>query len=273
MLVVEKDKSGYRKYSTSNIETLEKISVYRKIGMDIESIKSILTNPTKEKEILEKVYVEKQKSIKEINEQLIALKQLIDQANTYHAINKKLDYRCIADGLCDMIPGSFGQMFMHHFLPYLQIPLETKEQKEAYQNIMVFFDRVDIKVTFSMKVVNWLQKYYGHKDIAMLVQRIDENMEKMLHPSNEEYELMKSLVLKQYQRQNSILYKYNIFQISKRNYMQQLDRCGYNTVFLPNMEVLCPKYKAYRNALQEINTRILEDLGLYYDDSFYLYKK
>lgn len=273
LLVVEKDENGYRKYSTENIEILERISVYRKLGMDIESIKTILNTPSKEKEILEKIYVDKQESIQEIQEQLRALEQLFNQVNTYHDINQKLEYTCIADGLCDMIPGLVGQMFMHHFLPYLQIPLETKEQVEAYHALIAFFDQVDMKITFSMKIIYWLEQFYANKDMAMLVQRIDDMMKKMLHPTKEEYELMKSLVLKQYKRQNRFLHKYSIFQISKRKYMQQLEQCGYNSVFLPNMEKLCPKYKAYRKALLSINARIMEDLGLYVDEHTYLCKK
>lgn len=273
LLEVKKDKNGYRNYVKENIEILDKISVYRKLGIDLASIQEILVNKEKEKDILEKVYIVKQQNIKETKEQLVIIEQLIQKAENYHVINQTLDYQCIADALCDMIPGSFGQMYMHHFLPYLQISFDTPEQKEAYVNIITFFDQVDLKVTFSMKIIYWLQKVYGKKDMAMLIKRIDDNIKRMLHPTDEEYEQMKMMVLKNYKKQNAFYYKYSIFGISKRRHMQQLQACGYNDVFLPNMEKLCPKYKVYRQALWQINTRICKDLGLYYDASFQLCKR
>lgn len=55
--------------------------------------------------------------------------------------------------------------------------------------------------------------------------------------------------------------------------MRKLQDCGYNDIFLPNMMVLSPEYKAYHDALDKINQRICEDLGLYYDSKFQLVLK
>lgn len=42
---------------------------------------------------------------------------------------------------------------------------------------------------------------------------------------------------------------------------------------LTNMMALSPEYKAYHDALDKINQRICEDLGLYYDSKFQLVLK
>ena len=57
LLSVEKDRNGYRNYSVQDVETLKKISVYRKLGIGIKDIQSLLK--TGDKSILLRIYQEK----------------------------------------------------------------------------------------------------------------------------------------------------------------------------------------------------------------------
>lgn len=50
--------------------------------------------------------------------------------------------------------------------------------------------------------------------------------------------------------------------------MKELQKSGYYDVFLPNMEILSPKYKEYRQALYSINNRICKELGIRYDQDY-----
>ena len=55
--------------------------------------------------------------------------------------------------------------------------------------------------------------------------------------------------------------------------MKLLQDCGYNDIFIPNMIRLSPAYKKYHDALMQINERICNDLGLYYDSDYNLVMK
>ena len=47
LLSVDKDNNGYRNYTAQDVETLKKISVYRKLGISIKDIQSLLKLATK----------------------------------------------------------------------------------------------------------------------------------------------------------------------------------------------------------------------------------
>ena len=55
--------------------------------------------------------------------------------------------------------------------------------------------------------------------------------------------------------------------------MKRLQDSGYNDIFIPNMIILSPKYKAYHEALSKVNKRICNDLGLHYDSKYNLIMK
>lgn len=57
LLTVKKDANGYRNYSDQDVEVLRKISLYRKLGIGLKDIQSILNDEGEQ--ILKKVYQEK----------------------------------------------------------------------------------------------------------------------------------------------------------------------------------------------------------------------
>ena len=47
LLTVNKDNNGYRNYSNQDVDTLKKISVYRKLGIGIKDIQKLLKTDDK----------------------------------------------------------------------------------------------------------------------------------------------------------------------------------------------------------------------------------
>lgn len=103
----------------------------------------------------------------------------------------------------------------------------------------------------------------------MTTQR-EAQLRKYIDTTEEEYEGLKQQTKRGVKMQNSILYKYHPAFISKRQFMKRLQDCGYNDIFILNMIELSPSYKAYHEALTNMNNRICKDLGLYYDSSYNL---
>lgn len=271
LISVNKDKNGYRNYSEEDVKILKEISVYRKLGISIKDIKVLLN--TKDKQLLENIYKEKLSKIKENQKEIDSLRKFIDNDNVEEIYNI-LDFENLACSIQEMIPGFYGYYFMNHFMPYLQIKIETKEQQESYKRIVEYLDNVNIKIPLIMKINSFIMyKLLSKQDINKMVEQIDAKTKSYINISDDEYEKLKEKTRKNVKLKNSLLYKYHPAFISQRKFMKNLQDSGYNDIFIPNMIILSPKYKEYHDALTSINNRICNDLGLYYDSNYNLIMK
>lgn len=271
LLTVKKDSNGYRNYTEKNLTTLKEIAVYRKLGINISDIKQLLKS--KDTQLLETIYEQKASDLHLQQEQLEALRSYIQDHNV-DRIYESVDYQTIAQALQDMIPGFYGYYFMNHFMPYLQIPITTKEQRIAYENIIQFWDNTTIRIPFFMKLMNFIfYRFTPKASMEQMVSRMESQIQQYLNPSEKEYKKLKEQTLRNVKLKNSLFYKYHPIFISQRKFMKQLQKQGYNDIFIPNMIALSPKYKEYHDALMHINNRICNDLGLFYDSNYNLILK
>ena len=269
LLKTKRDSNGYRNYTDKDISLLKEISSYRKMGIGLSDIKRILND----KNVLKQILIEKKKEITTSQNELEALEKFIEN-NNIEELYDSVDYKTIADAIQNSIPGFYGYYFFNHFLPYLQIRIQTQEQQEAYNRIIEFWDNTNIRIPFLMKLNSWIMfKLNFEKSLKSQIEQIDSQIKKMLNPTEEEYEKLKKKVNEGYKLKNSIFYKYSLVGISQRKFMKELQNKGYNDIFIPSMIALSPKYKEYHNALMAINKRICDDLNLYYDTNFNLIKK
>ena len=269
LLKTKRNSNGYRNYTDKDISLLKEISSYRKMGIGLSDVKRILND----KSVLKQILIEKKKEITISQNELEALEKFIGNNNIEELYNS-VDYKTIADAIQNSIPGFYGYYFLNHFLPYLQIRIQTKEQQEAYNRLIEFWDNTNIRIPFLMKLNSWiLFKLNSKKSLIVQIEQIDSQIKEMLNPTEEEYEKLKKKVNEGYKLKNSIFYKYSLIGISQRKFMKELQNKGYNDIFIPSMIALSPKYKEYHNALMAINKRICDDLDLYYDTNFNLIKK
>lgn len=269
LLKTKRDSNGYRNYTDKDISLLKEISSYRKMGIRLSDIKEILND----KSVLKQILIEKKKEITISQNELEALEKFIEN-NNIEELYDSVDYKTLADAIQNSIPGFYGYYFLNHFLPYLQIKIQTKEQQEAYNRLIEFWDNANIRIPFLMKLNSWiLFKLNSKKSLIVQIEQIDSQIKEMLNPTEEEYEKLKKKVNDGYKLKNSIFYKYSLIGISQRKFMKELQNKGYNDIFIPSMIALSPKYKEYHNALMAINKRICDDLDLYYDTNFNLIKK
>lgn len=269
LLKTKRDSNGYRNYTDKDISLLKEISSYRKLGIGLSDIKEILND----KSVLKQILIEKKKEIIILQNELEALEKFIEN-NNIEELYDSVDYKTLADAIQNSIPGFYGYYFLNHFLPYLQIRIQTKEQQEAYNRLIEFWDNTNIRIPFLMKLNSWiLFKLNSKKSLIVQIEQIDSQIKEMLNPTEEEYEKLKKKVNDGYKLKNSIFYKYSLIGISQRKFMKELQNKGYNDIFIPSMIALSPKYKEYHNALMAINKRICDDLDLYYDTNFNLIKK
>lgn len=265
LLTVNKDNNGYRNYSNQDVDTLKKISVYRKLGIGIKDIQKLLK--TDNKSILLHIYQEKLQDHVLQNSELKALKQFIDDGNANKA-NELLDYQTVENAIESLLPGKeWANYFKSHFKPFLNIKLITPEQKQALQNILEYCDKTTLKIPFMMQI--------GMK-IANTVSQESKSADEMIayyRDMNEnEYNKLKERVYAGVKMKTGIM-KYHPSFIAQRKMQKELQNKGYNDIFLPNLMVLSPKYAEYKKSFDALNNRICSELGLYYDSNYNLVMK
>ena len=265
LLTVNKDNNGYRNYSKQDVDTLKKISVYRKLGIGIKDIQKLLK--TDNKSILLHIYQEKLQEHVLQDYELKALKQFIDDGNADKA-NELLDYQTVENAIESLLPGKeWANYFKSHFKPFLNIRLTTPEQKQALQNILEYCDKTTLKIPFmmeiGMKIANTISQESRTADEMIAYYRdMNEN----------EYSKLKEKVYAGVKMKTGMM-KYHPSFISQRKMQKELQNKGYNDIFLPNLMVLSPKYAEYKKSLDALNNRICSELGLYYDSNYNLIMK
>ena len=265
LLIVNKDNNGYRNYTKQDVDTLKKISVYRKLGIGIKDIQKLLK--TDNKSILLHIYQEKLQDHVLQNSELKALKQFIDDGNADKA-NELLDYQTVENAIESLLPGKeWANYFKSHFKPFLNIKLITPEQKQALQNILEYCDKTTLKIPFmmqiGMKIANTISQESRTADEMIAYYRdMNEN----------EYSKLKEKVYAGVKMKTGMM-KYHPSFISQRKMQKELQNKGYNDIFLPNLMVLSPKYAEYKKSLDALNNRICSELGLYYDSNYNLIMK
>ena len=265
LLIVNKDNNGYRNYSKQDVDTLKKISVYRKLGIGIKDIQKLLK--TDDKSILLHIYQEKLQEHVLQDYELKALKQFIDDGNADKA-NELLDYQTVENAIESLLPGKeWANYFKSHFKPFLNIRLTTPEQKQALQNILEYCDKTTLKIPFmmeiGMKIANTISQESRTADEMIAYYRdMNEN----------EYSKLKERVYAGVKMKTGIM-KYHPSFIAQRKMQKELQNKGYNDIFLPNLMVLSPKYAEYKKSFDALNNRICSELGLYYDSNYNLIMK
>ncbi|MDO5411728.1 MAG: MerR family transcriptional regulator [Lachnospiraceae bacterium] len=262
LLSVNKDSNGYRNYSEQDVETLKKISIYRKLGIGIKDIKSLLDNG--DKSILLRVYQNKLEEKILQDAEIEALRRFIDDDNADKA-NELLDYQTVENAIESLLPGrEWGDYFKSHFKPFLNVRVKTSEQKQALRNILEYCDETTLKVPFIMGL--------GVKMAGGIIQETrtaDEMIAYYRDMSESEYERLKESVWKGAKMKTGIM-KYHPSFVAQRKMQKEFQDKGYNDVFIPNLMVLSPQYAEYKKALDKVNDRMCRELGMYYDSSYNL---
>ena len=262
LLSIKKDVNGYRNYTKEDVETLKKISIYRKLGICIDDIKKLLE--TNDKRILLDVYHQKLQEKQTQESELEALKEYIDDADPDKA-NELLDYETIENAIESMLPEEeWADYLISHFKPFLNVRINTSEQKQALINILEYCENTTLKSPFMIKLGIKLSG-----GIVKETRTADEMISYYRDMSEEEYERLKDGVLKGAKLKSGIL-KYHPSYIAQRKMMKEYQDKGYNDIFIPNLMILSPKYGEYKRALDNVNDRICRELGLHYDSNFNL---
>ena len=137
LICPKKSENGYRDYSERDIQILNKISLYRKVGLSITEIENVLSYNT-----LSSVLRKKQLEL-ELHEKRKNILELLIKGENDNVIQERLalleNEETIYERLERAFPGYFGMMIFSAYQPFLSEPLKESETS-AYNEYINYLD-------------------------------------------------------------------------------------------------------------------------------------
>lgn len=256
--------NGYRDFSDIDIKSLKEIALYRRLGLSVLEIKKLLANPDELTSISYKKALElEQEKVKQDilqrlcnGESLEILEQEINNINSKSIIIKKL---------MELFPSYYGKFISLNFSRYLTGKIETKEQMEAFKEIIDFFDNVpDIEIPKDLQeyLDKYLEEYSSEKSISIINNIIDAKNRSI--ENIDEYVKNNKEILDQYNEYK----KTDEFKNSHANRLMELMKkiCttnGYYDKFIPAMRKLSPLYNEYYEQMLKANEEFIKKYPKY----------
>lgn len=241
--------NGYRDFSQADAERLEKISILRQLGLSVTDIRKIWNDPggtalhdiSRSKDL----EIEDRKLRQELTEKLAQDGDWEYVRVQLEALEKK---KTILQKMLDAFPGYYGKYIALHFAPYLNGPITTDEQQEAFETIVRYLDGVDFVLPEDLQA--YVDEAAGNYD-SRLLGEITASLEKAIQDparyiaDNRETLSLYNAVKKTASYGHGPAYR---LQESLRTFCEE---SGYNDVFIPAMQRLSDTYRAYHAALEK----------------------
>lgn len=247
--------NGYREFTNEDIDKLLKIALYRKTGLSISEIKLVLNNQSSLMTIINKKTLELNRGKEQIKilQKLQTGKSIENVKDDIYNLDRKMT---IIEKLLEMFPGYYGKFIGIHFSKYLNESIVNDEQKQAFQEIIIFLDNAP-KLKIPIDLQNYIDEYtmlYQNRDIEKMILEKENNIknyDKFLENNKEflEYYLEYK---KSDEYQNSSPAK--LLQLMK----EFCQISGYYDIFIPAMRKLSRQYDQYYHHLLKANDYLLK---------------
>lgn len=243
--------NGYRAFSEDDVAYLSKIAILRGLGLSVSDIKSVLTEDCYS--IMQNIYDKKDLELADIQAKQQLLYKLIENQD-WEYVRSQLEQlekkQTSLTRLLDRFPGYYGKLISLHFAPYLNEPILTKEQQEAFETIIEFLDSVNI--TIPEDLCEYFDEATKNMDVAMIKKATESITAAIQDP--EQYLKDNKEILEQYEAiRASDEYKstpaYRLQEFLARLNQEN----GYNDIFIPAMQRLSNSYREYYEKLIKAN--------------------
>lgn len=253
--------NGYRVFSEEDVEKLKKIAILRNLGLPVVDIQMVLSHQATN--ILREISNKKVLEIAALKEKHKLIQELAAN-NNWEQIHNRLKQlekkQSILERLINVFPGYYGRYICLHFSIYLNEPITTTEQENAFCEIIDFLDNINFSVSSE------LQEYFNDvtanfdenfmENISISVNNAIEDIERYLCDNREMIEsYMKYKQSDEYKASTTYQLEQSLRQFSNTS--------GYNDVFIPAMCRLSKSYQEYHNALMKADDKFLEQYPQY----------
>lgn len=245
--------NNYRNYSEVHIELLNKISLYRKLGLSIEEIKSLLHS----NEAVDVGYLLREKSRRLKNDSIkLQLLENLLLGDDCKGISEKLkaleNEETIYEKLTGAFPGYFGQLIFSSYKPFLG---EEISDMDAYREYVDYLDSLP-PLKLDANEIKYLEM--GSLELSMDdLDKATEDKLSALEDFENWYEKNKDIIAEYKDFKESKEYKSSpMFKIEEmlRSYMMENN---YYEVAIPLIRLFSPAYNEYYENLLSANSKFL----------------
>jgi DNA-binding transcriptional MerR regulator len=248
--------NGYRDFNQSDVERLKRISLFRKLGLSVQDIKTILADDTLEN--LQKIAIQKELSV-QIEQAKKAVLDKLCRGQNYSEISADLEAiefsATIAEKLLQAFPGYYGRFICLHFARFLNVPISTDEERLVYSEIIAFLDNIPSMV-FPEDVQTFLDentKDYSPYVISSLLENAKQSIE-----NPEAFLLSNKEMLEQYfEFKQSDEYKDSPLGKTRGLFKEFNSSIGYYDFFIPAIRKLSKSYAEYSHQMEIANEKLL----------------
>ena len=253
LLTPGRQENGYRVFSEEDVARLKQIAVLRALELSIAEIRQALAGHSALGQIAERKRLEIDMA-QEKQQLLTELAATRDWTRAAAQLRQLARRQSILTRLLDAFPGGYGRFVCSHFAPYLNDPIQTAEQDEAFRTVIDFLDHVDFTLPEDLQALleessERLDNTFA-ENLAEAMRGVLQEPEKYLTDHREAIDAY--LAIKQ-----SEAYKASPAGRLEASLRQLTEASGYNDVFLPAMRRLSPSYQAYSEALHAADVRFL----------------
>lgn len=250
--------NGYRVFSEDDVAYLSKVAILRGLGLSVSDIKLVLAEDSLS--VIRNIYDKKDLELANIHAKQWLLCKLMEKQN-WEYVRVQLEQlekkQSILSRLLNRFPGYFGKLISLHFVPYLNDPISTEEQQDAFETIIEFLDGVNIAIPEDLK--EYLDEATKNMDAA-IVKKATESITAAIHDPEQYLEDNKEMLERYEEIKASHEYKstpaYRLQEL-----LAQLNReNGYNDIFIPAMQRLSSSYREYYEKLMKANEIFLKNL-------------
>lgn len=248
--------NGYRSFTKEDILTLKKISVLRGLGLSIAEIRTVLSREMTT--ALHEIHSKKALQMSALWEKQALLEELADQ-NDWEQVQNQLEQlqkkQIILERLMDTFPGSYGKYICFHFAPYLNEPVLTDQQQEAFDSIVSFLDNADFDIPHDVK--EYLEEVTLNFD-EKFAEKISSNMNDAICDTEKFLEDNHEIIAGYLSYKQSEEYKASPAYRLETALRQFNEASGYNDIFIPAMCRLSSSYRKYHEGLMKADEKFVQ---------------
>ena len=241
--------NGYRDYSEKDVEILEKVALFTKLGLNLKEIREIIFDEGNLSSVLRtrqyELSVEEKK--KEILEMIVkgADKSEIDEKV------KNLEMTdTIYKKLVNVFPGYYGQMFFSAYKPFLNEPLED-DGRADFEKFVGYLDSLpEFNLTDEEK--EYLDKISAGFDMDTL-EEINRSKIDAVSNSKEWLEENREIIDEYEKYKNSDEYKNSEIKKLQDKLTKYMTDNNYYEVAIPLIRKFSPSYNEYYRKLIKAN--------------------
>ncbi len=249
--------NGYRDYSDKDLETLNKISLFRKIDLSISEIEECLSSNSNS---LSSILRRKEHQL-EIEQKRKEVIELIVKKEDQKVIEDRIALieaeESIYEKLENALPGYFGQLIFFAYQPFLNETLD-KKCKVAYKEFVTYLDSLP-SFTLTKEEQEYIEEASTTYDMNTL-KEVNESKIKAIENSEKWLEENKE-ILSQYQDyKNSDKYQSSLMKIIQDKLKKYFIDNKYYETAIPLIRKFSKNYDEYYQKLLIANDEYLKTI-------------